>query len=210
MTTRLEATAEAIAAAARSLALGNIVAFPTDTTYALGIRPDRSAAIDRLYLLKTRPRNRPLILLAASARDLDDWAEFPLEAKAYANFFWPGPLTLVLPAGPLCPDALRAGDGSIGVRVPDHGVAWELLRATGPLATTSANLTGCPSPRSADAVAATFSIHSERPAILLDGGPTRFELDSTVLALGARPRILRPGAISKAALERPGTVLSGG
>lgn len=186
---------EAIRAAAEAIATGRVVAFPTDTAYGVGVRPDLAAAVDAVYVLKGRPHSLPLILLAATVEDFAGWAELPELAGALAARWWPGPLTLVVPAGPRTPPNVRGADGTVGVRIPAHSAALRLLEATGPLATTSANRSGEPSPRKADAVEASFPGEDE-PAVLIDGGPTLHGADSTVLTLVPAPRILRRGAVS--------------
>lgn len=195
---RLPADApESLAAAAAAVSRGEVIAFPTDTAYGLGADPRSKAAVAGVYALKGRPRDLPLILLAASPDDLAGWAELPAPALNLARKHWPGPLTLVVPAGPKTPAAICAADGSVGVRVPAHPAALRLLALTGPLATTSANRSAEPSPRSADDVAAAFATGPETPAVLLDAGATPLAVDSTVLSLVGAPRILRQGALAE-------------
>ncbi|MBM3268078.1 MAG: threonylcarbamoyl-AMP synthase [Candidatus Sericytochromatia bacterium] len=199
---RLRADSESgIAEAAAAISRGEVVAFPTDTAYGLGADPRSAPAVDRIYAIKGRPREMPLILLAASTDDLAGWAVLSPRALDLASRHWPGPLTLVVPAGAEVPSAIRAADGSIGVRVPAHPAAIGLLARTGPLATTSANRSGGPSPRSADDVAAAFGEAPERPHVLLDAGATRHAADSTVLSLVGEPRILREGALREGDLR---------
>lgn len=192
---RLAPDPAGIAQAIAALNADRIVAFPTDTAYGLAVLADRPAAIEVIYRLKGRPPSLPLILLAADMAALEDLACFDPLATALARKWWPGPLTLVLKAGQGVSRFIVAADGTIGVRVPDHAAALALLSAAGPLATTSANRTGQPSPRTADAVMAAFA-GDEDPAILLDGGPTALENDSSVLSLVGEPRLLRQGALS--------------
>ncbi len=196
---RLPAAApESLAIAAAAIAHGEVVAFPTDTAYGLGADPQAPAAVAAIYELKGRPSDLPLILLAAAATDFAGWAQLTSQALNLAGKHWPGPLTLVVPAGPKAPLAIRAADGSVGVRVPAHPAALRLLGLTGPLATTSANRSGEPSPRSADAVAAAFRTAPAGPAVLLDAGETTHAADSTILSLLAdEPRILRHGALAE-------------
>jgi L-threonylcarbamoyladenylate synthase len=193
---RLDASApEARDQAIKALAAGRVVAFPTDTAYGFGVRPDAPAAADAVYRLKGRRSEMPLVVLAGDTGDLGPWAVWSDLARSLAKLWWPGPLTLVLPAGPRTPPHLRAADGTVGIRVPDCTATSQLLAIVGPLATTSANRSGAASPRTAAEVARAFAGDDE-PAVLLDGGPTSREADSTVLSLAGTPRILRQGAIS--------------
>ena len=191
---------DAVERTAAALAEGGVVAFPTDTAYGLGADPRIRAAIDRIYEIKGRPRSLPLILLAADVADLAGWAKLTAAVKQVVTPFWPGPLTLVVPAGDRTPGYLRAQDGSIGVRIPAHAAARALLARTGPLATTSANRSGGASPRSGDDVAASF-IADPAPDVLLDAGPTLHSADSTVLSLVGPPSLLRAGALSESDLR---------
>jgi L-threonylcarbamoyladenylate synthase len=191
---------DAIALAVAALADGRVVAFPTDTAYGIGADPRNRAAIDQVYAIKGRPRDLPLILLAADAADFAGWAELDADVMRVVTPFWPGPLTLVVPAGDLTPAFLRARDGSIGVRIPAHATAKALLARSGPLATTSANRSGESSPRSGADVAASFAA-APAPEILLDAGPTSHPADSTVLSLMGPPRVLRAGALAASDLR---------
>jgi L-threonylcarbamoyladenylate synthase len=185
--------------AAAILRDGGLVAFPTETVYGLGADGLSPEAVARVFRAKGRPPDNPLILHVAdveAARAL--WvADAGTEARArrLAGAFWPGPLTLVLPRAEAVPDAVSAGQETVGVRVPDHPVARALLEAVGrPLAAPSANRSGRPSPTTAEHVLATLDGRIEA---VLDGGPTRVGVESTVLSLaGPRPRILRPGAVT--------------
>lgn len=196
----------AIEAAVEALALGQVVAFATDTAYGLGARPDSPEAVEAIYALKGRPAHMPLILLASDASAFDGWAELDAAADSLASRlareFWPGPLTLVVPSGPRSPLKVATPEGTVGVRVPAHLAARALLGRTGPLATTSANRSGGPSPRSADDVEAQLG-GDPLLAILLDAGPTHHGADSTVLSLVGEPRILRAGALTAGQLGLP-------
>jgi L-threonylcarbamoyladenylate synthase len=166
---------EAVAA----LAGGQVVGFPTDTVYGLAVKPGYE---ERVYEIKRRPRGMPLILMAATAGELAAHVELDAAARAYAERWWPGPLTLVLPA--------LAG-GTLGVRIPDHAVALDLLRAAGPLLTTSANLHGEPDALTADEAGRLAGL-----AGVIDGGRVPGGTPSTVLSLAAEaPEVLREGAI---------------
>ena len=161
------------------LARGDVVAFPTDTVYGLAVRP---GAEERVYMIKDRPRGLPLILMAATIAELEASAVFDDRARELARRWWPGPLTLVLPA---------VEKGTLGVRIPDHPIALELLRASGPVLTTSANRHGEPEALTADSAARLAGL-----AGVLDGGPVPGGTPSTVLSLaGAEPEVLREGAV---------------
>lgn len=197
----LPATASAIAEGAERLRAGALVAFPTETVYGLGADGLNPEAVARIYLAKGRPSNNPLILHVpdvASARQLvSDW---PPEAQALAERFWPGPLTLVLPAAPQVPEIVRAGNPTVALRCPAHPVALALLRAVGgPLAAPSANRSTEISPTLAAHVMAGLA---GRVDLVLDGGPTSAGLESTILQLSVKPfRVLRPGPLSPLELE---------
>ena len=169
-----------IAEAAAALARGEVVAFPTDTVYGLAVRP---GAEERVYAIKERPRGLPLILMAATIGELEAFAVFDDRARELARRWWPGPLTLVLPA---------VEDGTLGVRIPDHPIALDLLRAAGPLLTTSANRHGEPEALTADSAAGLAGL-----AGVIDGGRVPGGTPSTVLSLaGAQPEVLRAGAVA--------------
>lgn len=186
--------------AAAILAAGGLVAFPTETVYGLGADGLNPDAVARIYAAKGRPATNPVILHVdspASARALV--SEWPDTAQALADRFWPGPLTLVLPASPAVPAIVRAGGPSVALRCPSHPVALALIRAAGrPLAAPSANRSQNLSPTRAEHVASSLG---EAVDLILDAGPTQAGLESTILDLrGDRPCILRPGPISPADL----------
>lgn len=197
---RLGATDAELGQAMAALDEGRVVAFPTDTAYGLGARPELQEAVDAVYRIKGRPAHMPLILLAATTEALLPYlAAWPEVPKGLAERWWPGALTLVLPASDLLPPWLSNPRGTIGIRVPDHPVARALLAASGPLATTSANLSGSASPRDAGAV--ENDLGTTELAVLLDGGATRHGHDSTVLDLSCDPLVvLREGAVTREAL----------
>ena len=194
-----------VEAATELLQVGKLVAFPTETVYGLGAHGLDEEAVRRIFAVKERPPDNPLILHVATfgqAASLWQASEEQLvRARACADAFWPGPLTLVLPAAPHVPHVVTAGLGSVGVRVPRHPVALTLLsRAAVPVAAPSANRSGRPSPTTAAHVLRTLD---ERVDAVLDGGSTDVGLESTVLDLrGSPPTILRPGTIEREALER--------
>ncbi len=174
------------------------MAFPTETVYGLGADGLNPEAVARIYAAKGRPTTNPVILHVdgvASARALV--SHWPHEAKLLVERFWPGPLTLVLPASETVPAIVRAGGPSVALRCPAHPVALALIRATGrPLAAPSANRSQHLSPTLAEHVASSLGDAVE---MILDGGPTVAGLESTILDLSAgQPRILRPGPITPA------------
>jgi L-threonylcarbamoyladenylate synthase len=190
------ATPTAIAAAARALRKGTLVAFPTETVYGLGADATNDRAVAAIFAAKGRPRFNPLIAHVAAVADARALVVFDHRAETLAEVFWPGPLTLVLPRAPNCPVSLlvSAGLDTLAVRIPDHPVARDLLSAVGrPLAAPSANPSNRPSPTTAEHVARTLA---GRVSTVLDGGPCRVGLESTVLDLtGAAPTILRAGGV---------------
>ncbi len=177
---------------------GELVAFPTDTVYGVGAVVWDAAAVARLYMAKLRALDKAIPVLLADADDLALIARTaPPAALRLAERFWPGPLTLIVPALPSIPAEVTAGGDTVAVRVPDHPLARALIRAAGaPLATTSANLSGQPSPITAAEVAAQLS---DRIAVILDGGRCPGGVPSTLVDVtGEHPVILRPGPISLA------------
>jgi L-threonylcarbamoyladenylate synthase len=192
----LSAGKEAIGTAARILAEGGLVAFPTDTVYGVGAHVFQPDAVERIYVAKIRPRDKAIPILLAQAEDLALVAEGITEtAWLLAERFWPGGLTLVLPRKANVPDVVSAGGAAVAVRVPDHPVPQALITALGaPLAGTSANLSGRPSPVTAQEVEIELGGRIE---LILDGGRCPGGVPSTVLDLSTDPpAILRAGAIS--------------
>jgi len=186
----------AIAAGARALAAGCLVAFPTETVYGLGADALDPHAVARVFAAKGRPTDHPLICHVATADDLAPLvAHVTPAARALAGAFWPGPLTLVMPRSDAVPDAVTGGRDTVAVRVPAHPVALALLRAFGgPVAAPSANRFGRPSPTSAADVDLELGDQVE---VILDGGPCEIGIESTVLDLTTDPpQVLRPGRIS--------------
>lgn len=187
--------------AARLLRQGELVAFPTETVYGLGANALDGAACAKIFDVKGRPQDNPLIVHVADRKAAQGLTSaWPEAAERCARAFWPGPLTLVLPKGPVIPDEVTAGLDTVGIRLPSHPVALALLKKAGiPVAAPSANLSGKPSPTSGSHV-----WHDLRGAIplILDAGTSAVGLESTVLDLsGPVPTILRPGGISKEQLE---------
>ena len=190
--------------AAELLRAGRLVAFPTETVYGLGANALDEAAVRRIFAAKGRPLTSPLIVHVASvemARGLA--SEWPAKAERLARAFWPGPLTLVVPKAGCVPDLVTAGLGSVGLRMPAHPVALALLREAGvPVAAPSANRFTELSPTTAEHVRRAFSATEGGPEMILDGGECAVGIESTVLSLsGARPRLLRPGMVTRAEIE---------
>ncbi|MFZ5857445.1 MAG: L-threonylcarbamoyladenylate synthase [Chloroflexota bacterium] len=184
----------AIPHALETLRAGGLVAFPTDTVYGLGCLAFDQAAIESIYVAKDRPLEKAIPILIADVDDLDRVArDLPERARRLASRFWPGPLTLVLPKRVDLPAAVSATD-TVGVRVPDNDIARTLLRAAGPMAVTSANLSGRENPRTVSEVIRQLD---GRIPLVLDGGETRGGVPSTVVDVsGAEPVILREGPIT--------------
>lgn len=191
-----------IAEAARILRRGGLVAFPTETVYGLGADATSPAAVARLYAAKGRPSSNPLIAHVASLDEAREQGVFSAEALRLARAFWPGPLTLVVPLHPqatICAEA-RAGLPSVALRVPAHPVAQGLCAASGrPIAAPSANRSGKVSPVTAAHVAQDLG---GRVDLILEAGRCPLGLESTIVAcLEGAPRLLRPGGLSRAAIE---------
>jgi L-threonylcarbamoyladenylate synthase len=187
--------------AAAVLALGGLVAFPTETVYGLGAHALDDAAIADLFEAKGRPPTDPIIVHLAARAELESVArEIPARVEALAERFWPGPLTIILRKKPHVSNALTAGLDTVGIRVPAHPVAQALLRASEvPIAAPSANRFSRPSPTEAEHV-----LQDLRGAIdiVVDGGPTMIGVESTVLDLTVSPPLVRrPGGVSMEALR---------
>jgi L-threonylcarbamoyladenylate synthase len=188
---------ELLRRAAELIRQGRLVAFPTETVYGLGANALDEAAVGRVFHVKGRPATNPLIVHVDSvqmARGLV--RRWPDAAEELARRYWPGPLTLILPKLPLVPDCVTAGLDTVGIRAPDHPLALALIREAGvPVAAPSANpFTGL-SPTTAEHVRRTLGGAVD---MILDGGPCRVGIESTVLSLaGDAPRLLRPGMISR-------------
>ena len=195
------ATNETIAKAAALLREGKLVAFPTETVYGLGADAENVAAVARIFAVKGRPADHPLIVHIASAEELPRWAsQVPEAAWRLAKAYWPGPLTLLLRKGPRVPAETTGGLDSVGLRVPAHPVALELLqRFGGGVAAPSANRFGRVSPTCAQHVQEDLG---EDVDLLLDGGTCRVGVESTILDLTRDvPVLLRPGGVGAAAIE---------
>lgn len=174
---------------------GGLVAFPTDTVYGLGVPAFNGKAIESIYWAKNRPLEKSIPILIGELDDLLKVAiNIPEKALKLAACFWPGPLTLVVQKRPELPEQVSASQ-TVGARVPDHSIARQLLIQVGPMAVTSANISGQASPSTADEV---LSQLSGRIGLVLDGGKTPGGIPSTVVdCTGIELRILREGPISK-------------
>ena len=198
----------AIDAAARALEAGQLVGFPTETVYGLGADAENPQAVAAIYAAKGRPQDHPVIVHLAPDAPLDYWAaEIPQEAKALADAFWPGPLTMILKRAANIPDAVSGGQDTVGLRCPSHPVAIALLRAfkggKGGVAAPSANKFGAVSPTLAQHVRDEFG-QDGSVAMVLDGGASQVGIESTIVDLSRLathgPVLLRPGHISAEAI----------
>src|SRR6202140_520623 len=188
--------------AARTLAAGGLVGFPTETVYGLGADAGNGEAVARLYAAKGRPSFNPLVAHVADAEGARYLARFDAAADKLAAAFWPGPLTLVLPKRPDCgvADLALAGLDSVAVRVPAHPIAHALLAAfNGPVVAPSANRSGHVSPTSAAHVLADLRGHID---MVIDAGPCAVGVESTIVACLGEPTLLRPGGLPRAQIER--------
>jgi L-threonylcarbamoyladenylate synthase len=196
-------TASTLKDAAASLRSGNLVAFPTETVYGLGVDATSKDSVAHLYQVKGRPSDHPLIVHTSSIANLDKWArEIPEYAIKLARTFWPGPMTLILPRTNLAMDFITGNQDSVGIRVPSHPLATALLtefEEQGGLgvAAPSANRFGKVSPTTADAVVEELSGYLSPADLILDGGPCQVGVESTIINCTQDiPEILRPGAIT--------------
>jgi L-threonylcarbamoyladenylate synthase len=194
--------------AAAVLIAGGLVAFPTETVYGLGADASNAASVARIYSVKGRPADHPLIVHVASMDGLGDWArDVPTFAIALARAYWPGPMTLVVRRSDLAADFVTGGQDTVGVRVPNHPVALGLLEAFAKaggkgVAAPSANRFGNVSPTTAQAVASELGDYLADGDQILDGGPCDVGVESTIIdCTGDLPKILRPGAITAQMIE---------
>ena len=195
-------TPAAIARAAARLRDGSLVAFPTETVYGLGADAANPEAVRRIFAAKGRPADHPVIVHLSEAAQLSQWARaVPEGAMKLASAFWPGALTLILPRASHVSDIVTGGQDSVGVRVPSHPVARELIAAFGGgVAAPSANRFGRISPTTAQHVADDLG---DSVAMILDGGASPIGIESTIVAFtGDHPTLLRPGGIGVISLER--------
>lgn len=192
---------EVIASCGHILRAGGMVGFPTETVYGLGANALDGAACYRIFTAKGRPQDNPLIVHVSSPEDVELLTtSIPPKAEKCLAAFWPGPLTLVLPKSGKIPNEVTAGLDTVAIRMPDHPVALSLIRAAGvPVAAPSANRSGRPSPTLGEHVMEDLAGRIEA---VLDGGPCRVGIESTVLDLTAdRPVILRPGGVTREELQ---------
>ena len=194
--------------AAASLMIGNLVAFPTETVYGLGADATNKDAVARIYEVKNRPVGHPLIVHISSVELLNKWArDIPDYAIKLARAFWPGPMTLILPRTELAKDFITGGQDNVGIRVPSHTVALELLkefeaRGGSGVAAPNANRFGAVSPTTASAVMTELADYLSLNDQVLDGGACLVGVESTIIDCTLqKPSILRPGAITKKMIE---------
>lgn len=190
----LRATRRNILAASRTVKAGGLVVYPTETVYGLGCNPFHTEAVKQIFKVKGL-RKKPLPILASNIEYVEKIAHLSQEARRIAEQLWPGPLTLVVPKKPVLPDAVTSGIDSVGVRIPHHDVAIQLIcLSSGLLVGTSANKTGREPPRTAYEAAEQLG---EEVNLILDGGTTLLGAPSTIVDLTSdEPRILREGSVS--------------
>ena len=201
-------SADALATAAQALRDGSLVAFPTETVYGLGADATNDVAVARIYEVKGRPSDHPLIVHIADLKYLDQWiSDIPEYGIALARNFWPGPMTLILKRSELARDFITGWQDTVGIRIPDNSLALELLEAFHKLdgagiAAPSANRFGQVSPTTAEAVREELGDYLSDLDLVLDGGPSEVGLESTIIdCTGEQPRILRPGPITVSMIE---------
>jgi len=178
---------------------GDVVVIPTETVYGLAGDAKNAIAVQKIFKTKGRPADNPLIVHISSIDQLHEFAEsIPDDALQLANKFWPGPLTLILKRKPAVLDIVTAGLETVAIRMPNHPIALDLIRNTGPVTAPSANRSGKPSPTNPEHIKQDYGVGLP----ILEGGKTDVGIESTVLDLSEQPyRILRPGAISKEELS---------
>jgi L-threonylcarbamoyladenylate synthase len=201
-------TLDSLQRAANSLLEGNLVAFPTETVYGLGADALNKQAVARIYHVKGRPADHPLIVHIHSMQVMGQWVDdVPEYAIALGRDFWPGPMTLIFKRSTLAQDFITGGQDTVGIRVPNHVVALGLLEAFHNLggrgvAAPSANRFGHVSPTTAQAVSEELSEYLNPEDQVLDGGPCTVGVESTIIdCSGDAPRILRPGGITPEMIE---------
>ena len=202
-------TADTISNAAQALKDGHLVAFPTETVYGLGADATNEKAVARIYSVKGRPTDHPLIVHISSINKLDQWAtDIPDYAIKLAREFWPGPMTLILPRTDLAKDFITGGQNNVGLRVPDQPIALALLSKFDELgghgvAAPSANRFGAVSPTTAVAVSEELGNFFDQDDLVLDGGACQIGIESTIIdCTNLNPRILRPGFITTESISR--------
>jgi len=203
-----ECTADTISNAAQALKDGHLVAFPTETVYGLGADATNERAVSRIYSVKGRPSDHPLIVHISSTNKLEDWAtEIPDYAIKLAREFWPGPMTLILPRTELAKDFITGGQNNVGLRVPAQPIALALLQKFEEfggqgVAAPSANRFGAVSPTSAEAVINELGNHFEKNDLVLDGSRCLVGIESTIIdCTKFSPKVIRPGALTEEMIE---------
>ena len=201
-------SADTIKLAAHSLINGNLVAFPTETVYGLGADALNSTAVARIYDVKGRPHDHPLIVHVHDLNAVDEWVrEIPEYAIQLARDYWPGPMTLILNRSKIVGDFITGRQDTVGIRIPDHPIALALLNSFHEMggigvAAPSANRFGHVSPTSAQAVSQEIADYLGDSDMILDGGVCQIGVESTIIdCTGKLPVILRPGAISEDMIE---------
>ena len=196
-------TIDALARAAKQLKDGHLIAFPTETVYGLGADANNEAAVARIYKVKGRPQDHPLIVHVGDWQLMGEWAEeIPDYAIDLARAFWPGPMTLILKKSELAKDFVTGGQNTVGIRVPNQTLALQLLTEFSKIggkgiAAPSANRFGQVSPTTAEAVREEIGAYLSADDSILDGGPCAVGVESTIIdCTGDHPKILRPGAIT--------------
>jgi len=194
--------------AAQKLKNGFLVAFPTETVYGLGADATNQESVARIFEIKNRPQDHPLIVHLSSLDQLPDWSiEIPNFANELANSFWPGPMTLILKRNIIAKDFVTGGQETIGIRIPNHEIALSLLEefrkiGSGAIAAPSANKFGKVSPTSFEHVKSEIGKDLSQEDLILDGGNSSVGIESTIIdCTGSSPKVLRPGAITDKMIE---------
>jgi L-threonylcarbamoyladenylate synthase len=208
MESKVNTTESEIKEAANALKIGKLVAFPTETVYGLGADATNEGAVNRIFSVKNRPTNHPLIVHISSMNYLDKWAiDIPGYAIKLAREFWPGPMTLILKRSNLAKNFITGGQDCVGIRVPANRIALKLLHHFEQLggegvAAPSANRFGAVSPTTAESVSHALKSYLALDDLILDGGHSEIGIESTIIeCLNDSPNILRPGFISKEMVE---------
>jgi len=208
MESKVNTTESEIKEAANALKIGKLVAFPTETVYGLGADATNEGAVNRIFSVKNRPTNHPLIVHISSMNYLDKWAiDIPGYAIKLAREFWPGPMTLILKRSNLAKNFITGGQDCVGIRVPANRIALKLLHHFEQLggegvAAPSANRFGAVSPTTAESVSHALKSYLALDDLILDGGHSEIGIESTIIGcLHESPNILRPGFISKEMVE---------
>ncbi len=192
------ATLSVLDEAAGAIGRGGVIVVPTDTVYGLAAGPDHAEAVDRIFSLKGRPSDRSLQLLVPGDEWLERFGRPSADARLLARRYWPGPLTIVVAASPQAPQAVTS-EGTIGLRVPAHGLTRELLQRTGPLVATSANRSGEPTPHDVASIRALFGVDVD---VYVDGGRIEGTASTVVDSTGTEVVIVRDGAVPATEIMR--------